>query len=145
MQVVQGFYFLHSSEICLVGYKCPPHDNVKFFARVSNNVIFADKRAKYQKPDQIYQLIELMCPQSAKIELFARNHNLRPGWLSLGTQLGEQFLQENLLVSCDECSRQIESKGKRFKSRVRPNYDLCQECHDGKSDNFFEVTVNMDE
>ena len=30
-------------------------------------------------------------PGAKKIELFARNNNLRSGWFSLGNQLGEVF------------------------------------------------------
>ena len=30
-------------------------------------------------------------PGSKKIEIFARNHNLRPGWFSIGNQLGELY------------------------------------------------------
>jgi len=32
----------------------------------------------------MYDIIELMLPGSNKIELFARNNNLRYGWFSLG-------------------------------------------------------------
>lgn len=40
-------------------------------------------------------MIELMMPGSKKIELFSRNHNLRPGWFSLGNQLGDLFEKWN--------------------------------------------------
>ena len=34
-------------------------------------------------------------PGSKKIELFARNNNLRPDWFALGNQLGETYLKWN--------------------------------------------------
>jgi mRNA (2'-O-methyladenosine-N6-)-methyltransferase len=57
-------------------------------------LIIAEVRKKSQKPDQIYTVIDLLMPTANKIELFARNNNLRPGWLSLGNQLGENYSQE---------------------------------------------------
>jgi N6-adenosine-specific RNA methylase IME4 len=84
IHISHGFYFLHSSETCLVGYKCPPQETVDFRSKISNNLLVAEIRKKSQKPEQIYTLIELMIPEARKIELFARNNNLRPGWLSLG-------------------------------------------------------------
>lgn len=89
--VSHGFYFLHSTEMCIVGYKCPPGEKVEFRSKVSNDLIIADVRKKSQKPDQLYTVIELMMPGSKKIEVFARNNNLRGGWLSLGNQIGEVF------------------------------------------------------
>lgn len=84
IHISHGFYFLHSSEVCLVGYKCPPNEYIEFKSKVSNNLIVAEIRKKSQKPDQIYTLIDLLLPGSKKIELFARNNNLKHGWLSLG-------------------------------------------------------------
>mmetsp|Transcript_34808 Transcript_34808/g.53459 ORF Transcript_34808/g.53459 Transcript_34808/m.53459 type:complete len:155 (-) Transcript_34808:468-932(-) len=84
VHISHGFYLLHSSEVCLVGYKCPTGMNVCFNSKISNNLLVADIRKKSQKPDQIYTLIELMLPTANKVELFARNNNLRQGWLSLG-------------------------------------------------------------
>lgn len=84
IHISHGFYFLHSSEVCLVGYKCPPNEYVEFKSKVSNNLIVAEIRKKSQKPDQIYTLIDILIPGAKKVELFARNNNLRPGWLSLG-------------------------------------------------------------
>ena len=84
IHISHGFYFLHSSETCLVGYKCPPNQYIQFNSKISNNLLIAEIRKKSQKPDQIYTLIDLLMPTANKIELFARNNNLREGWLSLG-------------------------------------------------------------
>jgi mRNA (2'-O-methyladenosine-N6-)-methyltransferase len=46
-------------------------------------------------------------PGSKKIELFARNNNLRKGWLSLGNQLGENYVNWKNTITCDECDKEI--------------------------------------
>lgn len=116
---------MHSSETCLVGYKCPPNDYFEFKSKVSNNLIVAEIRKKSQKPDQVYTLIDLLVPGAKKIELFARNNNLRKGWLSLGNQLGENYINWKNTINCDGCDREILTGHKRFKSMVKANYDIC--------------------
>ena len=34
LYISQGYYFLHSSETCLVGYKCPPNEKVEYKSKV---------------------------------------------------------------------------------------------------------------
>lgn len=34
LYISQGYYFLHSSETCLVGYKCPPNERVEYKSKV---------------------------------------------------------------------------------------------------------------
>ena len=88
--MTHGYYFMHSFEICLVGYKCPPGEHVEYCSKISNNLIFANVQKKSQKPSKIfnlvelYEIIELMMPGGKYLEIFARNHNLRQGWFSLG-------------------------------------------------------------
>ena len=77
--ISHGFYFLHSTETCLVGYKCHPNEKLDVRVRVSNDLIISDVRKKSQKPDQLYEIIDIMLPYSRKIEVFARNNNLRKG------------------------------------------------------------------
>ena len=43
--------------------------------------------------DEVYGLIEQMCPGGRKIEIFGRRHNIRPGWLTLGS-LWTRFARE---------------------------------------------------
>lgn len=68
---------MHSFEICLVGYKCPSGEHVEYHSKISNNIIFSPVRSKSQKPTELYEIIELMMPGAKKIEIFARNNNLR--------------------------------------------------------------------
>ena len=50
-------------------------------------------------------MIKKMVPGSKRIELFVRNNNLRDGWLGLGNQLGEDFLQWNNTIFCNNCKK----------------------------------------
>ena len=99
-------------------------------------------------------------PGSKKIELFARNNNLREGWLSIGNQIGENYQQWKNILTCDICSKSINVGIKRYKSRKRANFDICVTCfnnyvvysgnHSDKvkdhSDvDFFEFLNNIDE
>jgi predicted RNA methylase len=34
LYISQGYYFLHSSETCLIGYKCPPNERVEYKSKV---------------------------------------------------------------------------------------------------------------
>jgi N6-adenosine-specific RNA methylase IME4 len=80
----QGYYFLHASEMCLVGVKTSSTKSLEYISKVGADVLFAKALNKSEKPEELYELIEAMCPGSRKIELFARNNNIRRGWLSVG-------------------------------------------------------------
>jgi len=67
-------------------------------------------------------------PGAKKIEIFARNHNIRPGWLSLGNQLGELYEKWTEKIDCNHCNRQIKLNTPRYKSKKTVNYDLCKPC-----------------
>ena len=144
----QGYYFMHSFEMCLLGYKCPPGEHVEYNSKVSNNIVFADVRYKFQKPEELYQIIDLMMPGAKKIELFARNHNLRPGWFSLGNQLGEEFDKWYNLIGCNNCTNSISIGVKRYKAKRQPNYDLCENCFHNlelEKEDFFEMNNLVEE
>ncbi len=96
-------------------------------------------------------------PASKKIELFARNNNLRDGWLSLGNQLGETYQAWKNIITCDNCNNFISIGIKRYKSKINANYDICENCykenfisedsmlHNHNSKNFFQFKNNMNE
>lgn len=70
-----------------------------------------------------------MVPGAKKIELFARNNNLRPGWISLGNQLGENYIKGwKNIVNCDKCEQEIQTGNHRYKSEVIANYDIRSTC-----------------
>ena len=51
-------------------------------------------RETSRKPDEMYGLLERLSPGTRKLELFARQHNVRPGWVSLGNQLNGINIKE---------------------------------------------------
>lgn len=57
-------------------------------------MIVSEVRETSRKPDEIYELIERMCPGGRNIELFGRPHNCWNGWLTLGNQLPGVFMTE---------------------------------------------------
>ena len=104
----------------LVGVKTVTDDegNLKFPSWVNRgldtDVIVSEVRETSRKPDEVYGMIERMCPGGRKIEIFGRKHNTRPGsvhvflpstyrfniggrWLTLGNQLGpDQVFEPDL-------------------------------------------------
>ena len=85
-------------------------------------------------------------PTANKIELFARNNNLRSGWLSLGNQLGENYINHKLAVFCEKCKDEIELGSKRYKSKFKANIDLCNKCISKKeTDEFYALENTQDD
>jgi len=78
-----GHWLNHSKEHCLVGIKGKPNLN----RYVDTDVVVAEVRETSRKPDEMYPLLERLSPGTRKLEIFARQHNVRPGWVSLGNQL----------------------------------------------------------
>ena len=74
-------------------FRLPPWAN----RGLDTDVIVSEVRETSRKPDEVYGLIERMCPGGRKVEIFGRKHNVRPGWLTLGNQLGpDQVYEEEL-------------------------------------------------
>lgn len=69
----------------LVGVKTVTDENgnLKFPSWVNRgldtDVIVSEVRETSRKPEEVYGLIERMCPGGRKIEIFGRKHNTRPG------------------------------------------------------------------
>ncbi|OBZ76306.1 N6-adenosine-methyltransferase subunit METTL3 [Grifola frondosa] len=98
-----GHWLNHTKEHMLVGVKTVTDaaGNLKFPAwanrGLDTDVIVSEVRETSRKPDEVYGMIERMCPGGRKIEIFGRKHNTRPGWLTLGNQLGpDQIYEEDL-------------------------------------------------
>lgn len=90
-----GHWLNHSKEHCLVGVKGNPKVN----RNVDCDVIVSKVRETSRKPDEIYQLIERMNPGGRKVELFARPHNRWPGWISLGNQLMNTYIEDQDILT----------------------------------------------
>lgn len=78
-----GHWINHGKEHCLVGAK----GNLAVNRGIDTDVIVAEVRATSHKPDEVYGLIERLSPGTLKIELFGRQHNCQPNWVTLGNQL----------------------------------------------------------
>ncbi|EZG61426.1 N6-adenosine-methyltransferase [Gregarina niphandrodes] len=90
-----GHWLNHSKEHCLVGVKGNPRINRK----IDCDVLVSEVRETSRKPDEIYRLIERMCPYGQKLELFGRSHNLRDNWITLGNQLNGISLHDADLIN----------------------------------------------
>ena len=89
-----GHWLNHSKEHCLTGIKGNPTLN----RNLDCDVLVSEVRVTSRKLDEIYELIERMKPGGRKLELFARPHNRRQGWISLGNQLpGVYFVEEEII------------------------------------------------
>ncbi len=78
-----GHWINHGKEHCLVGVK----GNPPVSQGIDCDVIVAEVRETSHKPDELYGVIERLSPGTLKIELFGRQHNCQPNWMTLGNQL----------------------------------------------------------
>ena len=46
---------------------------------IDTDVIVSEVRETSRKPDEVYRIIERMCPGGRKLEIFGRKHNTQPG------------------------------------------------------------------
>jgi mRNA (2'-O-methyladenosine-N6-)-methyltransferase len=89
-----GHWMNHSKEHCLIGRKGNPPIN----RNIDCDVIVSEVRETSRKPDEIYGMIERLAPGARKLEIFGRQHNTRPGWLTLGNQLAGTVLADPELI-----------------------------------------------
>jgi mRNA (2'-O-methyladenosine-N6-)-methyltransferase len=89
-----GHWLNHSKEHCLVGIKGEGPDKLidkelNFNLKTDVDVIVSEVRETSRKPDELYGIIDRLIDKkdSKKLEIFARENNLREGWMSLGNQL----------------------------------------------------------
>ena len=80
-----GHWLNHTKEHMLVGVKTvlDANGNLKFPSwanrALDTDVIVSEVRETSRKPDEVYGLIERLCPGGRKVEIFGRKHNVRPG------------------------------------------------------------------
>lgn len=75
-----GHWLNHSKEHLLVGIK----GNPKWINRkIDLDFIVSGTRETLRKPDELYGVVERLVGKHArKLEIFGRDHNIRPGWFS---------------------------------------------------------------
>ena len=62
--------------------------------------VFMQVRETSRKPDEMYSLLERLSPGTRKLEIFARPHNVQPGWVCLGNQLdGTRIADPEMLAA----------------------------------------------
>ncbi|KAG2733436.1 hypothetical protein G9P44_002961 [Scheffersomyces stipitis] len=87
-----GHWLNHSKEHLLVGVKGNP---AWLNRKIDTDIVVSATRATSRKPDEIYDIVErLVGVHSRKLEIFGRDHNTRPGWLTIGNQLQGSFIYE---------------------------------------------------
>ena len=69
-------------------------DNVCVAATPSSTFVSIQVRETSRKPDEMYSLLERLSPGTRKLEIFARQHNVKPGWVCLGNQLAGINIKE---------------------------------------------------
>ena len=118
-----GHWLNHGKEHCLLGIRGqPPPGNLFFnpshqdhaehvirqatesgFLNINSSsgvddIIVSNVRETSRKPDELYEIIESMCPFGRKIELFGRMHNCRDGWVTVGNQVDGTELHDLGLI-----------------------------------------------
>lgn len=87
-----GHWLNHSKEHLLVGVKGDPQWLNK---HIDIDLIVSTTRETSRKPDELYGIIERLVGQHArKLEIFGRDHNIRPGWFTVGNQLTGTCIHE---------------------------------------------------
>ncbi|KAG0466918.1 hypothetical protein HPP92_018498 [Vanilla planifolia] len=84
--------FQHSKEHCLMGIKGTVRrstDGHIIHANIDTDIIIAEEPpdGSTKKPDDMYRIIEHFALGKRRLELFGEDHNIRPGWLTLGKGL----------------------------------------------------------
>ncbi|RHZ83661.1 hypothetical protein Glove_89g50 [Diversispora epigaea] len=51
------------------------------------------------KPEELYHIIEHFCLGRRRLELFGEDHNIRPGWLTIGNELSSSNFDANTYTS----------------------------------------------
>ncbi|KAK9918982.1 hypothetical protein WJX75_008465 [Coccomyxa subellipsoidea] len=110
----------HTKEHCLMGIKGMvrrAQDGHIIHANVDTDIIVAEEPpfGSTRKPDEIYSLIEHFSLGRRRLELFGEDHNIRPGWVTIGNALtGSNFnVQTYAAHFADESGRPHISSGGR--------------------------------
>ena len=81
-----GYFLQHDKETCLVGVNGTPIDGEDI--DVFRGTIVEERGARQShKPPSLQDIIERMFPGGLFLEIFARAHNQREGWVSIGLEV----------------------------------------------------------
>ncbi|RIB28629.1 MT-A70-domain-containing protein [Gigaspora rosea] len=85
--------FQHTKEHCIMGIRGTVRrstDGHFIHCNVDTDVIISEEPSfgiGTAKPEELYHIIEHFCLGRRRLELFGEDHNIRPGWLTIGTGL----------------------------------------------------------
>ncbi|CAG8440212.1 2437_t:CDS:2 [Dentiscutata heterogama] len=85
--------FQHTKEHCIMGIRGTVRrstDGHFIHCNVDTDVIISEEPSfgiGTAKPEELYHIIEHFCLGRRRLELFGKDHNIRPGWLTIGTGL----------------------------------------------------------
>lgn len=101
---------------------------------INADVIVSEVRDTSRKPDELYAIIERLCPGGRKVELFGRKHNVRKGWLTLGNQLKSDHvldpaLQQRLNVFRASRVQQAKDSGGSYAQQRRQRERILPQQH----------------
>ncbi|CAK7893439.1 N6-adenosine-methyltransferase Ime4p [[Candida] anglica] len=104
-----GHWLNHSKEHLLVGVKGNP---IWLNRLVDSNIVVSPTRETSRKPDEVYDIVERLVGKHArKLELFGRDHNVRPGWFTIGNQLqGTSIYEKEVQLKYDQYSQGLPKK-----------------------------------
>lgn len=97
-------YMQHIKEHCLVGVRGDVRrasDSYFIHANIDTDVIVSEEfePGSTKKPEEIYDIIERFCLGRRRIELFANNQSIRPGWISIGKHINSSNFDLNVYNS----------------------------------------------
>ena len=81
-----GYYVQHNKETLVIGLKGEPPEEMNK-EEFESCIIQTREVRQSHKPEELYEMIEKMFPGQMYLEIFARPHNLRSGWVSFGIEL----------------------------------------------------------
>jgi len=84
--------FLRTKEHCLMGIHGSVRRNTDahiIHSNIDTDVIIAEepKVGSNRKPEELYHIIEHFCLGRRRLELFGEDHNIRPGWVTIGNKI----------------------------------------------------------
>lgn len=99
-------------EHCLMGIKGTvrrSQDGHIIHANVDTDIIVSEefKYGSDRKPDELYHMIEHFALGRRRLELFGEDHNVRPGWVTVGLSLSASNFSPQVsvpVVFAMECS-----------------------------------------
>eukprot|EP01127_Copromyxa_protea_P021825 TRINITY_DN7610_c0_g1_i1.p1 TRINITY_DN7610_c0_g1~~TRINITY_DN7610_c0_g1_i1.p1 ORF type:complete len:530 (-),score=94.84 TRINITY_DN7610_c0_g1_i1:60-1649(-) len=103
--------FVRTKEHCLMGIKGSVRRNVDahfIHTNVDTDVIISEEPelGSTKKPDELYHIIENFCLGRRRLELFGEDHNIRPGWVTIGNKISSSNFDSALYNSYFEPSEQ---------------------------------------